>query len=69
MILFGNLYFEVSKKINVGKEKPGSYGKILAKNIYDIFLKFETLLQKIMQVTNDEAHFINENLSIKIEKE
>ena len=53
----------------MGIEKPGSYGKVTAKNVYDIFPKFETLPQKIMQVTNDDAHFMNENLPIKIEKE
>lgn len=35
--------FENIKKINVGIEKPGSYGKVTAKNVYDIFPKFEAL--------------------------
>jgi hypothetical protein len=53
----------------VGIEKPGSNGKVIAKNVYDIFPKFEALPLKIMQVTNDDAHFMEENMPIIIEKE
>jgi hypothetical protein len=50
-------------------EKPGSYGKVTAKKVYDIYPKFEALPLKIMQVVNDDSNFLNENLPIKIEKD
>lgn len=53
----------------MGIEKPGSHGKVTAKNVFDIFPKFEALPLKIMQVANDDAHYMNENLPIKIEND
>ncbi len=53
----------------MGIEKPGSNGKVVAKKVYDIFPKFEAASLKTMQVTNDDAHFIEENMPIKIEKD
>lgn len=55
--------------MKLGIEKPGSNGKVVAKKVYDIFPKFEAASLKTMQVTNDDAHFIEENMPIKIEKD
>jgi hypothetical protein len=43
-------------------EKPGSNGKITAKNVFEIFPKFEGMALKTVQVTNDDANYIIENM-------
>ena len=50
-------------------EKPCSNGKITAKNVCEIFAKFELTALKTVQVTNDDANYIFENMMTNNEDE
>jgi hypothetical protein len=50
-------------------EKPGSNGKVTAKNVFEIFPKFEGIPLKTVQVSNDDAHYMLENMGQKDEEE
>ncbi len=55
------------KEIKEGMVKPGSNGKITARNVLNIVPSFQAMPLKLLYVINDDMNAIEENMPIQNE--